>query len=136
MTPDGVAITVLPCEESHFEHVVTITSPTKAFIGWSTKRVPRQELVSVEGNWDKAARFFDALNLVEASPIDTRAAACCVASRPTVEQPRRKTQDLSRPLKTFELASGVSAATMHRIALAAALRSNMAKRTPKEEDQI
>jgi uncharacterized protein (TIGR03083 family) len=64
ITSDGVAITVLPCDGSDFEHQATLTSPTAAFMAWSTKRIPWQELVSVEGNHDEAARFLDALNLI------------------------------------------------------------------------
>jgi hypothetical protein len=56
---DGEAINVLPCDEWDFEHVATITSSTNGFLAWWTKRVPWQQLVSVKGDHDEAARFLD-----------------------------------------------------------------------------
>jgi hypothetical protein len=58
VSSDGEATTVPPCADSYFEHVATITSQTDGFLAWSTKRVPWQQLVSVEGDWDDAVCAF------------------------------------------------------------------------------
>ncbi len=61
---DGAAITVTPSADSTFEPRAVITSSTDDFLAWSTERLPWQQLVSVEGDRDEAARFLNALNLV------------------------------------------------------------------------
>jgi hypothetical protein len=61
---DGAAITVTPRADSTFEPRAVITSSTDDFLAWSTTRLPRQQLVSVEGDGDEAARFLNALNLI------------------------------------------------------------------------
>ena len=61
---DGAAITVTPRADSAFEPRAVITSSTDDFLAWSTKRLPWQQLVSVEGDRDEAARFLNALNLI------------------------------------------------------------------------
>jgi uncharacterized protein (TIGR03083 family) len=64
ISSDGEAITVAQPVESHVEHKTTISSSTADFMAWSTRRLPWQQLVSVEGDRDEAARFLNALNLV------------------------------------------------------------------------
>jgi uncharacterized protein (TIGR03083 family) len=64
ISSDGAAITVASGTESTFEPRAIITSSADDFLAWSTKRLPWQQLVSVEGNRDEAARFLNALNLV------------------------------------------------------------------------
>jgi hypothetical protein len=61
---DGAAITVTPGTDSTFDPRAIITSSTDDFLAWSTKRLPWQQLISVEGDRDEAARFLNALNLV------------------------------------------------------------------------
>jgi uncharacterized protein (TIGR03083 family) len=61
---DGTAITVTPRADSTFEPRAVITSSTEDFLAWSTTRLPWQQLVSVEGDNDEAARFLNALNLI------------------------------------------------------------------------
>jgi hypothetical protein len=41
-----------------------ITSSTEDFLAWSTTRLRWQQLTSVEGDQEEAARFLNALNLV------------------------------------------------------------------------
>ena len=53
-----------PRTGSAVEPRAVITSSTDDFLAWSTKRLPWQQLVSVEGDRDEAARFLNALNLV------------------------------------------------------------------------
>ena len=65
ISSDGAAITVMPSRPARaFEPRAIITSSTDDFLAWSTKRLPWQQLVSVEGDRDEAARFLNALNLV------------------------------------------------------------------------
>jgi hypothetical protein len=62
ISSDATAITVLPWSAS--EPRAVITSSTEDFLAWSTTRLPWQQLVSVAGDRDEAARFLKALNLV------------------------------------------------------------------------
>jgi uncharacterized protein (TIGR03083 family) len=62
ISSDATAITVLPWSAS--EPRTVITSSTEDFLAWSTTRLPWQQLVSVAGDRDEAARFLNALNLV------------------------------------------------------------------------
>jgi hypothetical protein len=55
---------VKPSTGPGLEPRALITSSTDDFLAWSTKRLPWQQLVSVEGDREEAARFLDALNLV------------------------------------------------------------------------
>jgi hypothetical protein len=55
---------VTPSADSAFEPRAVITSSTDDFLAWSTTRLPWQQLVSVDGDRDEAARFLNALNLV------------------------------------------------------------------------
>jgi hypothetical protein len=64
ISSDGAAITVTPSADSAFEPRAVITSSTDDFLAWSTTRLPWQQLVSVDGDRDEAARFLNALNLV------------------------------------------------------------------------
>jgi uncharacterized protein (TIGR03083 family) len=64
ISSDGAAIMVTPSTDSALEPRAVITSSTDDFLAWSTKRLPWQQLVSVEGDRAEAARFLDALNLV------------------------------------------------------------------------
>jgi hypothetical protein len=64
ISSDGSAITVTPGTDAVSGPRATITSPTDAFLAWSTTRLPWQQLVSIEGDRDEAARFLNALNLV------------------------------------------------------------------------
>jgi hypothetical protein len=64
ISSDGAAITVTPSTDPAIEPRAVITSSTDDFLAWSTKRQPWQQLTSVEGDRDEAARFLDALNLV------------------------------------------------------------------------
>ena len=64
ISSDGAAITATPSADSAFEPRAVITSSTDDFLAWSTTRLPWQQLVSVEGDRDEAARFLNALNLV------------------------------------------------------------------------
>ncbi len=61
---DGAAISVMPSTDSDLEPRAIITSSTDDFLAWSTRRLPWQQLVSVEGDRDEAARFLNALDLV------------------------------------------------------------------------
>jgi hypothetical protein len=64
ISSDGATITVTPGTDSAFEPRAVITSSTDDFLAWSTTRLPWQQLVSVEGDHDEAARFLNALNLI------------------------------------------------------------------------
>ena len=64
ISSDGAAITVTPGTDSDLEPRAVITSSTDDFLAWSTRRPPWQQLVSVDGDRDEAARFLNALNLV------------------------------------------------------------------------
>jgi hypothetical protein len=64
ISSDGTAITVMPSTDSDLEPRAIITSSTDDFLAWSTRRMPWQRLVSVEGDRDEAARFLNALNLI------------------------------------------------------------------------
>ena len=64
ISSDGAAITVTPSADSAFEPRAVITSSTDDFLAWSTTRLPWEQLVSVDGDHDGAARFLNALNLV------------------------------------------------------------------------
>jgi hypothetical protein len=55
---------VTPGAESASEPRAIITPSTDDFLAWSTTRLPWQQLVSVDGDRDEAARFLNALNLV------------------------------------------------------------------------
>ena len=55
---------MMPSTDSNLEPQAIITSSTGDFLAWSTKRLPWQQLVSVKGGRDEAARFLDAINLV------------------------------------------------------------------------
>jgi uncharacterized protein (TIGR03083 family) len=61
---DGATITVTPSTGPGLQPRALLTSSTDDFLAWSTKRLPWQQLVSVEGDREEAARFLDALNLV------------------------------------------------------------------------
>jgi hypothetical protein len=62
---DGATITVMPSTDSDLKPRAVITSSTDDFLAWLAKRLPWQQLVSVEGDRDEAARFLNALNLVQ-----------------------------------------------------------------------
>ena len=64
ISSDGAAITVTPRTDSALEPRAVITSSTDDFLAWSTTRLHWQQLVSVQGDRDEAARFLNALNLV------------------------------------------------------------------------
>jgi MDMPI C-terminal domain len=64
ISSDGAAVTVTPRDGSAVEPRAVITSSTEDFLAWSTTRLPWQQLTSVEGDQEEAARFLDALNLV------------------------------------------------------------------------
>ena len=64
ISSDGAAITVMLSTDSNLEPRAIITSSTDDFLAWSTKRLPWQQLVSVEGDRDEAARLLNAINLV------------------------------------------------------------------------
>jgi uncharacterized protein (TIGR03083 family) len=64
ISSDGAAITVMPSTDSELEPRAILTSSTDDFLAWSTRRLPWQQLVSVEGDAGEAARFLDAINLV------------------------------------------------------------------------
>jgi uncharacterized protein (TIGR03083 family) len=64
ISSDGASITVTPSTDSNLEPRAVLTLSTDDFLAWSTKRLPWQQLVSVEGDPDEAARFLDAINLV------------------------------------------------------------------------
>jgi hypothetical protein len=55
---------VTPRAGSAVEPRAVITSSTEDFLAWSTTRLPWQQLTSVEGDQEEAARFLNALNLV------------------------------------------------------------------------
>jgi hypothetical protein len=55
---------VTPSADSTIEAGAILASSTNDFPAWSTKRLPWQQLVSVEGERNEAARFRNALNLV------------------------------------------------------------------------
>jgi uncharacterized protein (TIGR03083 family) len=64
ISSDGAAITVIPSTGSDLEPRAVITSSTDDFLASSTRRLPWQQLVSVDGDRDEAARFLNAINLV------------------------------------------------------------------------
>ena len=61
---NGGAISVVPQAETDLAAIATMTSPTSDLLAWSTKRLPWQPLVSIEGDRTAAAEFLDALNLI------------------------------------------------------------------------
>jgi hypothetical protein len=42
----------------------TLSSTTADFLAWSTRRLPRRALVSIDGDRTAAETFLDALNLI------------------------------------------------------------------------
>src|SRR5262249_54042701 len=64
ISSDATAITVIPWSIFDSEPRAVNTSSTEDFLAWSTTRLPWQQLVSVAGDHDEAARFLNALNLV------------------------------------------------------------------------
>jgi uncharacterized protein (TIGR03083 family) len=61
---NGGAISVAPQAQTDFAAVATMTSSTSDFLAWSTKRLPWEPLVSIDGDTDAARRFLTALNLI------------------------------------------------------------------------
>ena len=59
---DG-AISVAPQAETDLEPAATMTSSTSDFLAWSTKRLPWEPLVAIDGDRDVAQRFLTAINL-------------------------------------------------------------------------
>jgi Mycothiol maleylpyruvate isomerase N-terminal domain len=64
MSANGGAISVVPQPETDLVGVATMTSSTSDFLAWSTKRLPWEPLVSIDGDTDAARQFLTALNLV------------------------------------------------------------------------
>lgn len=64
ISSDATAITVIPRSDFGSEPRTVITSSAEDFLAWSTTRLPWQQLVSITGDRDEAARFLNALNLV------------------------------------------------------------------------
>ena len=60
----GGAISVAAQAETDLTAIATMTSSTSDLLAWSTKRLPWEPLVSVEGDRSAAAEFLDALNLI------------------------------------------------------------------------
>jgi uncharacterized protein (TIGR03083 family) len=61
---NGDAISVAPQPETDLAAIATMTSSTSDFLAWSTKRLPWEPLVSIDGNTSAARRFLTALNLI------------------------------------------------------------------------
>jgi uncharacterized protein (TIGR03083 family) len=61
---NGGAISVVPQAETDLAAIATMTSSTSDFLAWSTKRLPWEPLVSIDGDTDAARRFLTALNLI------------------------------------------------------------------------
>jgi hypothetical protein len=57
------AISVAPQAETDLEAAATMTSSTSDFLAWSTKRLPWELLVAIDGDRDVAQRFLLAINL-------------------------------------------------------------------------
>jgi hypothetical protein len=60
---DG-AISLAPQGEAELQAVTTMTSSTSDFLAWSTKRLPWEPLVAIDGDRDAAQRFLTAINLI------------------------------------------------------------------------
>jgi hypothetical protein len=54
---NGDAISVAPQPETDLAAIATMTSSTSEFLAWSTKRLPWEPLVSIDGDSDTARRF-------------------------------------------------------------------------------
>jgi hypothetical protein len=61
---NGGAISVAPQPETDLAAIATMTSSTSDFLAWSTKRLPWEPLVSIDGDTGAARRFLTALNLI------------------------------------------------------------------------
>jgi uncharacterized protein (TIGR03083 family) len=61
---NGGAISVAPQAQTDFAAVATMTSSTSDFLAWSTKRLPWEPLVSIDGDTGATRRFLTALNLI------------------------------------------------------------------------
>jgi hypothetical protein len=60
---DG-AISVTPQTDAGHDAAAMMTSSTSDFLAWSTKRLPWEPLVTVDGDRDAAQRFLNAINLI------------------------------------------------------------------------
>jgi hypothetical protein len=60
---DG-AISVRPQTDAGHDAAATVTSSTSDFLVWSTKRLPWEPLVTIDGDRDAAQRFLNAINLI------------------------------------------------------------------------
>jgi uncharacterized protein (TIGR03083 family) len=60
---DG-AISVRPQTDAGHDAAATVTSSTSDFLAWSTKRLPWEPLVKIDGERDAAQRFLNAINLI------------------------------------------------------------------------
>jgi hypothetical protein len=61
---NGGAISVARQAETDLAAIATMTSSTSDFLAWSTKRLPWEPLVSIDGDTGAAGRFLSALNLI------------------------------------------------------------------------
>ena len=61
---NGGAISVAPQPETGLAAIATMTSSTSDFLAWSTKRLPWEPLVSIDGDTSAARRFLTFLNLI------------------------------------------------------------------------
>ena len=64
MIANGGTISVVPQPETDLAAVATMTSSTSDFLAWSTKRLPWEPLVSIDGDAGAARRFLRALDLI------------------------------------------------------------------------
>lgn len=64
MIANGGTISVVPQPETDVAAVATMTSSTSDFLAWSTKRLPWEPLVSIDGDAGAARRFLRALDLI------------------------------------------------------------------------
>ena len=60
---DG-AISGAPQTDAGHDAAATVTSSTPDFLAWSTKRLPWEPLVTIDGDRDAAQRFLNAINLI------------------------------------------------------------------------
>jgi hypothetical protein len=60
---DG-AISVRPQTDAGHDAAATVTSSTSDFLAWSTKRLPWESLVTIDGSCDVAQPFLNAINLI------------------------------------------------------------------------
>jgi hypothetical protein len=61
---NGGAISVAPQPETGLAAIAPMTSSTSDFLAWSTKRLPWEPLVSIDGDTSAARRFLTFLNLI------------------------------------------------------------------------